>query len=106
MSNNFRINKTNNNSFKLNRVNNTFRINNNLTIDIPTPISIEPLYISNGYLSILRVNDIIDDSEFPNTVVTNGYLSVLRVGDNVPDSEFPNAVIGNGYLSVLYNDTI
>lgn len=105
MSNNFRINKTNN-FFKLNRVNNTFRINNNLTIDIPTPISIAPIYISNGYLSVLRVNDLINDSEFPNTIVSNGYLSVLRAGDNISDSEFPNAAIVNGYLSILYNDII
>ena len=45
------------------------------------PISVSPLSIANGFLSVLRT-------------------------DTISEAEFPNAVIGNGYLSVLYQDTI
>jgi formylglycine-generating enzyme required for sulfatase activity len=76
----------------------------------PTPTStpaaavpISPLSLANGFLSALRT-DTISDSEFSNAVLTNGYLSVLRVNDTISDSEISNAALTNGYLSVLHID--
>ena len=60
--------------------------------------------LTNGYLSVLRVNDTISEAEFPNAVLANGYLSVLRTNDTISEAEFPNAVLANGYLSVLHID--
>jgi hypothetical protein len=62
--------------------------------------------LTNGYLSVLRVNDTISEAEFPNAVLANGYLSVLRSNDTISEAEFSNAVLTNGYLGVLHNDSI
>ena len=78
----------------------------------PTPTStpaaavpVSPLSLANGFLSALRT-DTISDSEFSNAALTNGYLSVLRVNDTISEAEFPNAVLANGYLDILRNDSI
>jgi hypothetical protein len=95
----------------------------------PNALSVQPLYVANGYLSVLRTDD-INEAEFPNAAlangflsalrlnpltaaelspkisIANGFLSVLRVGDTIPDSEFPNAALANGYLSTLHTNTI
>jgi len=41
------------------------------------PISVSPLSIANGFLSVLRT-DTISEAEFPNAALSNGYLDILR----------------------------
>lgn len=44
-----------------------------------TPVKpVEPIYLANGFISVLR-NDTISQDEFPNIALSNGYISVLYI---------------------------
>jgi hypothetical protein len=72
-------------------------------IATPLPV-IEPVYLGNAFVSVLRNQDTITASEHPNSILGNAYLSVLRNQDTITASEYPNSILGNAYLSILRSD--
>jgi len=74
-----------------------------LTPPAPTPDRIiEPVYLGNAFVSVLRNQDTITASEHPNTILGNAYLSILR-SDNRYTTIDP-VYIANAYLNILYPD--
>jgi hypothetical protein len=68
-----------------------------------TPVQpVEPIYLANGFISTLNINN-INDAEFSNAAISNGFISVLT-SDTINQNEFSNAALANGYLSIIFTD--